>query len=80
MEARLLYAGVRIGAWTLAALPPRTPDQELSMYRARIGDPLAEERLLRDKLQEVANDMRSLPEGASMQELDQVIRQHLTIN
>ncbi len=80
MEARLLYAGVRIGAWTLAALPPRTPDQELSMYRARIGDPLAEERLLRDKLQEIADDMRSLPEGASMQELDQVIGQHLTIN
>jgi hypothetical protein len=78
-QARILYAGVRIGAWASASLPEESISREAMLFRKRPEVPVLEEQFLQGKLAEISRDMESLPEEASVEELDAVIGRHLKI-
>ncbi|WP_308365853.1 MULTISPECIES: DUF1353 domain-containing protein [unclassified Microbulbifer] len=78
-QARILYAGVRIGAWASASLPEAAISQEAMLFRKRPDVSILEERFLQGKLSEISQDMESLPEEASVEQLDSIIEQHLNV-
>jgi hypothetical protein len=78
-QARILYAGVRIGAWASASLPEDSISREAMLFRKRPDVPVLEEQFLQGKLSEISQDMESLPEDASVQQLDAIIERHLKV-
>jgi hypothetical protein len=78
-QARILYAGVRIGAWASASLPEESISRETLLFRGRPEVPVLEAQFLQGKLAEISRDMESLPEEASVEELEAVIERHLKI-
>jgi hypothetical protein len=79
LQARILYAGVRIGAWAANNLPAEALSCDRLLFREQMGVQLAEERFLQDKLSDIAQDMEALPEEPSIGQMDAVIAQHLII-
>ena len=76
LQAKLLYAGVRIGAWTSSSLAPNA----LSRHRLLLRVPfkaVADEQFVQDKFQELAIDVKLLRDDATIAELDAVIAKHL---
>ena len=76
LHASMLYAGVRIGAWAAAALPLSSPVRTTVLYRV----PLqlnAEEGDVQTTFQSIVGELRRLPAGASLRDLDGVIDRHL---
>ncbi|MBL8394610.1 MAG: DUF1353 domain-containing protein [Candidatus Accumulibacter sp.] len=77
IQARVLYAGVRIGAWTSASLPASALSRERMLFRKRLDIPVLEEQFLQGKLADISREMESLPEEAPIEQIDAIIEQHL---
>ncbi len=78
-QARTLYAGVRIGAWSAASLPKEALAQGPVLFRRRVDLPVLEEEFLKGKLADIARDMESLPDEAPIADLDEVIKRHIKV-
>lgn len=72
-QARILYAGVRIGVWASASLPEESLSREAMLYRMPLDRPMLEEHFLQGKLSEISRDIASLPDDASVEQLDTII-------
>lgn len=76
-QARILYAGVRIGAWSSISLPFIATHKS---FDALETDPQAStDRFLRDKLAEVTQKFDKLPDNASIEAIDAAIASVVTI-
>ena len=73
VQARMLYAGVRIGAWASTSLPKASISKETLLFRSLLDAPSVEAVFLKGKLSEISAAMESLPEDASFDQLDRVI-------
>lgn len=79
-QARLLYAGVRLGAWSGQVFPTTLQLREGMMRRADVASPVAEEIFLRSKLSAIAQDFQQLDDDEDdVRALDAVIAQHINI-
>ena len=78
-QARILYAGVRIGACASESLPERALSRQAMLFRNRRDVPVLEEQFLQCKLSEIGADMESLPDEPSIEQLDAVIQRHLKV-
>lgn len=81
-QARVLYLGVRIGAWSGRIFPDRSPARMRSFRTTAEGvasPSTADERFIQDKFFEIADELRALPDDSSITELDAVIERHLKI-
>jgi hypothetical protein len=78
-QARILYVGVRLGAWTLLSLPVHTFSAETMLFRRRIDIPILEEQFLQGKLAAIAKEMDSLPDEATIEDMDAIISRHINI-
>jgi hypothetical protein len=78
-QARILYAGVRIGAWAAESLPDRALSRENLLFRKGLDTLGLEEQFLRGKLSEISQEMEALPDEASIESLDAVIECHLRV-
>lgn len=80
MQANILYAGVRIGAWTSVNLPTEALEKEMLVIKTTAdfsGAP--DHAYLNDKLSSIAADMAKLPSTATVEALDRVIEKYLVI-
>jgi hypothetical protein len=75
-QAKLLYAGVRIGAWSEDAFPPHvfTKEHLLLNITAR---PLYEEKKVQLKFEEITRDLIEMREDASFEEIEALVSKHL---
>ncbi|MFH1098223.1 MAG: DUF1353 domain-containing protein [Candidatus Desantisbacteria bacterium] len=75
-KAKLLYAGVRIGAWYIASLVPESISAKKLLFRvpSRIS---ADEQFLQMKFNEIANELAGLSDKASITEIDAVLDRHV---
>jgi hypothetical protein len=78
-QAKVLYAGVRIGAWALSSLPPHLLTAEAMLFRQPLDTPALEEQFLQGKLDMIATEMDALPAEPTIAEMDSVIGRHLSI-
>ncbi|WAC07386.1 MAG: DUF1353 domain-containing protein [Thermodesulfobacteriota bacterium] len=78
VQAKLLYAGVRIGAWSSASLNSDSFTKEKMLFRVPFK-PSSDEQFLQSKFQEIANELTTLKEEASIAELDAVINKHVKL-
>ncbi len=76
LQAKLLYAGVRFGAWISGSLAPNALSRHRLLFRVPFK-PVADERFVREKFQELASDLQLLRDDATIAELDAVIGKHL---
>ncbi|MBK1723844.1 DUF1353 domain-containing protein [Thiocystis violacea] len=76
-QARILYAGVRIGAWASRSLPKRTMAKENILFRLPLEVPTTEEQFMQSKLSDISAEMQELPPGATIEQLDDIIACHL---
>jgi len=76
LQAKWLYAGVRIGAWAGASLAPATLSKSRLLFRSpsKLG---AEEQFVQSKFHELASELTSLRDDAPIGELDAVINKHI---
>lgn len=79
VQARILYAGVRLGAWSSESLPEWTLSRERLLFRKRMDFPVHEEQFLKGKLADISRDMESLSDEASIEELDAIINRHVKV-
>jgi hypothetical protein len=80
-KARILYAGVRIGAWVSFSFPASPTEwSHLSGEWPLRESPSVESAFLQAKFLEIARDLEQVPDGASCKELDNVIGIHLSIH
>ena len=75
-QAKLLYAGVRIGAWTSSSLAPTALSKEKLLFKIPFKMS-ADEQFVHGKFHELASEMQLLKDDASIAELDAVIDKHL---
>ncbi len=78
-QARILYAGVRIGAWASDNLPGTSRSKNKILLRDKLDVQLSEDVFLQSKLAEIAESMRSLPEDPTIAQMDAAIGQHLKV-
>lgn len=76
LQAKLLYAGVRIGAWAGASLAPTALSKSRLLFRVPMK-PGADELFIQSKFQELAAELASMKDEASIAELDAVINKHI---
>lgn len=79
LQAKILYAGVRIGAWVAQNMPEQLLSRERLLFRKNISVPFTEETFLKGKLSDISNDIKDLPEDASIEQLDAVIERHIKV-
>ncbi len=79
IQARILYAGVRIGAWASTSLPEDALTRGNVLFRKDLNIPVLEDQFLQGKLSAISRDMESLPEEPTFEQLDKVIERHLKI-
>ncbi|MDO8208562.1 MAG: DUF1353 domain-containing protein [Gallionella sp.] len=79
IQAHILYAGVRLGAWASSSLPKHSLSREKLLFRAHIDTPFNEERFLKGKLFDISADMESLPDDATIEQLDGIIERHIKV-
>lgn len=78
-QARILYAGVRIGAWASKSIPKHSISRDKLLFRSHISSPFNEELFLKGTLSDISNEMDSLPDDASIKQLDNIIERHIKI-
>lgn len=78
-QARILYVGVRIGAWAGAALPAATISKDKLLFRPMTEARGLEEQFLKTKLDAISADIRTLPKKATLKDLDAIIAQHIKV-
>jgi len=76
LRAKLLYAGVRFGAWIGRSLAPNALSRHRLLFRVPFKV-VADEQFVHNKFQELAIDLKSLRDDATIAELDTVIEKHL---
>lgn len=76
MEASLLYAGVRIGAWTSQNIPMETFAAANLAKRVR-ERPLIEESKVQLKFAEIARDLEPIGDTASFEEIEKTVSKHV---
>lgn len=78
-QARVLYAGVRIGAWASESLPKHSISRARLLFRTHISTPFDEELLLKGKLSGISSEIDSLdlPDDAPPEQLDEIIERHI---
>ena len=79
VQARILYAGVRIGAWASAILPKHAFSPARLLFREHIGTRFNDEMLLIGKLSDISVEMRDLPDDALIEQLDEIIERHIKV-
>lgn len=79
LQARVLYAGVRIGAWSGAALPADSISKDRLLFRPVAAARGLEEQFLKTKLDAISSDIRALPKRATLKDLDMIIDQHIKV-
>jgi|GEM_PF-639094 hypothetical protein len=77
-QSRILYAGVRLGAWASTKNTAAAVTGKPLLMRSVMGAQ-AWELDLQGKLAEIAREMGNLREEASIAELDAVIRKHVKV-
>ena len=76
LQAKLLYAGVRIGAWAAGSLAPESLAKQKLLFRVPFKM-RSEEQFMQGKFQELAGELQSLRDDAPIAELDAVIEKHI---
>jgi hypothetical protein len=76
LQAKLLYAGVRIGAWSSAFLASESFAKERMLFRVPFRA-FSDERFIQRKFQEIAIELKTLGDEASIADLDAVIDKHV---
>ena len=79
VQARILYAGVRIGAWASESLPKHSISSNKLLFREFISTPFNEELFLKGKLSDISNEMKGLSDDSSLEKLDEIISHHLKV-
>lgn len=79
LQAKVLYAGVRIGAWAASSLPSHLLTAEAMLFRQPLEAPALEEQFLQGKLNAIASEMEALPAEPSISDMDSVIGRHLSV-
>jgi hypothetical protein len=79
IQARVLYAGVRLGAWSSKNLPTESLSRDRILFRAKMSTPVLEESFLQAKLAQIAESMEALPDEPTIEQLDEVIGRHISI-
>jgi hypothetical protein len=75
-QAKVLYAGVRIGAWGGDIFSREAISKKKLLFRFPMK-PLSEEVFLQSKFQEIAKDLQSIKDDAGIVEIDNVINKHI---
>ena len=75
-QAKLLYVGVRIGAWASASFPPESFAKERLLFRVPFVA-ATDEQFLQSKFHEVAAELKGMPKDAPIAEIDKVIARHI---
>lgn len=78
VQARILYAGVRIGAWASKSLTARSMSRESLLLQVATG-PSPESTFMQGKLSQISREMEGLPDEPSIAQLDAAIRKHLKV-
>jgi hypothetical protein len=78
-QARVLYTGVRLGAWASTAWPSPALPLELKMARPLLASPEPEELFLRSKLSAIAAELQALDATDTVDAVDAIIARHVTI-
>lgn len=79
LQARVLYAGVRLGAWASDSLPTEVLARDRKLFRARLDAPMGDEVFLQRKLSDIAETMKELPDEPTIEQLDAAIEQHIKV-
>lgn len=77
LQAQILYAGVRIGAWVGGNLPEKAFSAKSMLFSEPMNLPSPEAQFLQGKLADISSEMKSLPEDATVQQMDDIIENHL---
>ena len=75
-QARILYAGVRIGAWAATSLPSNALSTKRYLFREWLDTPPLEEQFLQGKLSQITREMQMLPDDSPVDQLDNIIDRH----
>ena len=78
LQARILYAGVRIGAWASKSLTPRSMSREAQFLQIADG-PSPESAFMHGKLAQISREMEGLPDEPSIEQLDAAIKKHVKV-
>ena len=78
LQAKILYAGVRIGAWGSKSLTARSQSREAFLRQATLG-PSPESDFMQSKLVQITQEMEKLSDEPSIAQLDAAIEKHLKI-
>lgn len=76
LQAKMLYAGVRLGAWASESLPTDSLSKERLLFRVPFTT-VSEEDFLQRKFHEVASELSQLPDDVALSEIDKVIARHV---
>lgn len=79
LQARILYAGVRLGAWASSNLPKESIASDKLLFRTEMAIPFVDETFLKGKLSDISNEMENLPDEPSIEQLDEAIARHISI-
>lgn len=75
-QSKLLYAGVRIGAWSDSTLNTYALSKDTLLFRVP-QQTSPEEVFLQIKFQEIGSELLKIRDDASIAELDEIIDRHL---
>jgi len=75
-QAKLLYAGVRIGAWSAAFFKFDSFEKDKLSFRVPYK-PTSDEQFIQSKFQEIASELETLNDEASIDMLDAVINKYI---
>ncbi|MBI3776337.1 MAG: DUF1353 domain-containing protein [Gammaproteobacteria bacterium] len=78
LQARWLYAGVRIGAWANASLPKASLTKETLLFRVPFKTS-SEEQLLQEKFHAIAFELTGLPDELPIEAIDAIINKHFKL-
>ncbi len=77
LQSKILYAGVRIGAWSSESLPEETLTRENFLFQDPLNSPIASKQFLKGTLSDISDELKNLPDEASIEQLDAVIDKYL---
>jgi hypothetical protein len=76
-QARILYAGVQLGGWASTVFPKTSMTREKLLFRLSSEPDGLDEQFLKAKLDAISIDLRTLPVGAPITEVDAIIARHI---
>jgi hypothetical protein len=78
LQAKLLYWGVRVGAWASASFPSESFAKERLLFRIPLVA-ATNERFMQNKFDEVATELKKLRDDVPIAEIDKIIAQHIKL-